>query len=100
MNDPEFASRGDKPLPCSEDAEKGLVCSLIRAPGKVSALCASRLRHEAFNLPAHRIIYDAILEWNKPVEQVDFVWLCNTVNGQIEEVGGFSRFKVSRFDGY
>ena len=81
-------NNGDKPLPCSEDGEKGLICSLLHAPGPVSRLCANRLRLEAFSIPAHRIIYSTILEWDKPGGQVDFVWLRNALKDQIEEVGG------------
>ena len=75
-------------LPCSEDCEKALICSLLRAPGEVSTLCLNRLRIEAFNIPAHRIIYNTILEWDKPGEQVDFPWLRHTLRDQLEELGG------------
>jgi len=78
----------DKSLPYSEDAEKGVLCSLLLAPGKVAKLCSDRLWPGAFYVPAHQILYDTILEWDKPSDQVDFVWLCEALKDQLDECGG------------
>jgi hypothetical protein len=74
----------------SEDGEKGVICSLLRAPGKVASLCSNRLRPGAFYIPAHQILYDTILQWDQPDKEVDFVWLKETLKAseQLEEVGG------------
>ena len=39
---------GDKPLPYSEDAEKGVLCSLKHSPDEVASLCTERVRPEHF----------------------------------------------------
>lgn len=77
-------------MPCSEDGERGLLCSLILAPGKVHKACAAVLRTEAFYIPAHRLIYDAIADWQHPEREVDFLWLLETLRNQekLEEAGG------------
>lgn len=74
--------------PYSEDAEKGVLCSLLLAPGKVAKLCSERLWPGAFYVLAHQILYDTILEWNKPDQKVDFVWLCEALKDQLAECGG------------
>jgi hypothetical protein len=84
-------NNGSEPqTPYSEDGERGLICSLLIAPGKVHKACAAVLRPEAFYIPAHRIIYEAIADWPHPERRVDFVWLCETLSKEhkIEEVGG------------
>ena len=75
--------------PFSEDAEKGLICSLLQAPGEVFALCSQQMNASSFFLPAHAILFDAICEWPKPDIPIDFVWLCETLaaHDQLAEVG-------------
>jgi hypothetical protein len=56
-------SNGDRPLPFSEDDEKGLLCSQLREPANAWDICADRnLRPDAFYLPAHRILYSILRE--------------------------------------
>jgi AAA domain/DnaB-like helicase N terminal domain len=84
-------NNGSEPqMPYSEDGERGLICSLLIAPGKVHKACAAVLRPEAFYIPAHRIIYEVIADWLHPERRVDFVWLCETLQKEkrLEEVGG------------
>src|SRR6202040_4278609 len=77
-------------LPFSEASEKGLLCSLLRAPGAVADLCRNRVPVDAFAIPAHAIIFELVHEWTKPDLQVDFVWLIETLRNrnQLEECGG------------
>jgi hypothetical protein len=77
-------------MPFSEDGEKGVICSLLLAPGTVSSLCVNRLRPGVFYIPAHQILYDTILEWDKPDQEVDSVWLIQTLRDRdrLEECGG------------
>jgi hypothetical protein len=81
-------NNGNRPF--SEDGEKGVLCSLLLAPGKVAALCSKQLRPRAFYIPAHQILYNTILESDKPDETVDFVWLLERLktSRQLEEAGG------------
>jgi replicative DNA helicase len=76
-------------LPYSEDAEKGVLCSLILSPD-VREKCASGLKPDVFYVPAHEITYNLLLEYNQPQEKVDFVWLKQTLKdrGLLDEVGG------------
>src|SRR5689334_101563 len=79
-----------EPLPFSEDSEKGLLCCLIWEPGRVLALCAQKLSADVLYIPAHRLIFDGVLEWNKPDRRVDFIWLKQTLRdrNQLDEIGG------------
>src|ERR1700751_6250258 len=77
-------------LPMSEDAEKGVLCSLLLNPREVSDMCRSILTAEAFYIPAHRTVYEtifALIASNRPVE---FVTVCQALRDRclLEEVGG------------
>ena len=77
-------------LPFSEDAEKGVLCSLLLSPKEVNDACALSLVPEAFYIPAHRIIYDLIIELCDKNKPVDFVLLRQalTDRDQLDEIGG------------
>jgi replicative DNA helicase len=77
-------------LPFSEDGEKGVVCSLLLSPQEVRNVCVLRLASDAFYLPAHRIVYDLVLEFadkNKPIEFFPLKQALTDRN-QLEEIGG------------
>jgi len=76
-------------LPYSEDAEKGVISSLLQAPGEVFALCSRHISANCFYNPANSILFDTISEWPKPDNAVDFVWLKETLKSrnQLAEVG-------------
>src|ERR1700746_2942338 len=76
--------------PFSEDGEKGVLCSLLLSPQQVADLCLLQLRTEAFCIPAHRIIYDLVLEFHEKGKPVEFVALKQALNdrGQLDEIGG------------
>jgi hypothetical protein len=75
--------------PCSEDGEKGLLCSLLLAPRVVWNLC-SAMRDKNFFFPAHQIIFDTLECCPDPDKKVDFVWLGEALKSRdlLEEVGG------------
>jgi hypothetical protein len=75
--------------PHSEICEKGLLCSLLLAPGKTMALCGQRISASSFFIPAHRILFGTICKWSKPDSPIDFVWLRETLTArnQLAEVG-------------
>ncbi|MBV8585732.1 MAG: replicative DNA helicase [Verrucomicrobia bacterium] len=77
-------------LPASEDAEKGVLCSLLLSPREVGDLCALRLRSEGFYVPAHRILYDVVVEFADKSKPIDFVTLRQVLRdrNQLVEVGG------------
>src|SRR4051795_2791103 len=51
-------------LPYSEDAEKGVLCSLVLSPREVGDLCMLRLHADAFYSPAHKVIYELVIEFS------------------------------------
>lgn len=78
-------------LPFNEDGEKGLLCSLLLAPGRVTTLCLEHhINSGWFFIPANMILFDTIATWPEPAKPVDFLWLRNALqtDGQLEEVGG------------
>jgi replicative DNA helicase len=81
---------GSNSLPYSEDAEKGVLCSLILSPTEVAKLCAERLQPDAFYAPAHQIIYELVIEFGDKSKPIDFIWLKQTLKdrGLLEEIGG------------
>jgi hypothetical protein len=86
-NQPVIALNGDQqPLPSSEDGEKGVICSMLRAPGKVVGL----IDPKAFSIPAYRILHDVICDWPEPDKPVDFIWLRDRLSKyrQLDEIGG------------
>src|ERR1700737_739462 len=77
-------------LPYSEDAEKGVLCSLVLSPREVGDLCILRLHPDAFYSPAHKIIYELVIEVSDKSKPIDFITLKQTLKdrGFLEEVGG------------
>src|SRR5258707_286902 len=77
-------------LPYSEDAEKGVLCSLVLSPREVGDLCILRLHPEAFYSPAHKIIYELVIEFSDKSKPIDFITLKQTLKDRsfLEEVGG------------
>jgi AAA domain/DnaB-like helicase N terminal domain len=79
-----------QPLPYSESGEKGVLCSLFLAPAEAGDACSRRLlKPEHFFDPAHKTIYETLLEWSGAGE-VEFAWLKAEIEkrGQLEHVGG------------
>jgi hypothetical protein len=83
------SANGDKPLPRSEDCEKGVLCSALLAPAQVMKECGARIDAKMFT-PGNGILFDTIAEWDKPGEPVDHIWLKELLKGrgQLEEIGG------------
>ena len=77
-------------LPYSEDAEKGVLCSLVLSPREVGDLCILRLHPDAFYSPAHKIVYELVIEFSDKSKPIDFITLKQTLKdrGFLEEVGG------------
>jgi replicative DNA helicase len=77
-------------MPYSEDGEKGVLCSLLLSPREVADICVLQLRHQAFYIPAHQIIYGLVLEFGDKRKPIDFISLKQTLKdrNQLEEIGG------------
>jgi hypothetical protein len=52
--------------------------------------CTQHINADSFYIPAHRILFDTIVEWPHPNKKVDFIWLKETLEerDQLAEVGG------------
>jgi replicative DNA helicase len=77
-------------LPYSEDAEKGVLCSLLLSPREVGDLCILRLRPDAFYAPAHKLIYELVIEFSDKSKPIDFITMKQSLKdrGFLEEIGG------------
>lgn len=75
-------------LPQSMDAEKGLLGSFVLSPAKIEE--AGALPMDLFLHPAHRLLYDAMLDLVAQRKPIDLVTLTEYVasTGKLEEVGG------------
>jgi replicative DNA helicase len=77
-------------LPFSEDAEKGVICSLLLSPREILDTCQLKISQETFYIPAHRIVYStvsALLDANKPVDFISVKQSLKDAN-LLDEIGG------------
>ena len=81
-------------LPFSDDAEKGVLGSLILSLEGAAAKC-SCLPSNAFYTPAHKIIYELLIDFATKKQPAQFLLLVQTLRDrdQLEEVGGKEFFK-------
>lgn len=89
-NNPFTARDVPRSMPFSEDAEKGVLCSLLLNPREVAEICVERIRPEAFYIPAHQIIYRLVLEFRDKAKPIDFVAVKQALKDRslLEEIGG------------
>jgi replicative DNA helicase len=83
--------RIDRIPPHSEEAEKGVLGSVLLDPAKVMDLCIqSQLGPESFYIPAHRTIYDVLLEMTKEGSVIDVLTLSERLKsaGRLDSIGG------------
>ncbi len=77
--------------PFSEEAEKGVLGSVMLDAGKILDLCLERhLTEESFYIPAHRIIFATICDLNARGRPVDLLTVSDALQsaGRLESVGG------------
>ena len=79
-----------RPLPYSEDGEKGVLCSLFLSLEEVGELCLRGLGPDVFYYPAHRIVYELLLEFREKSMPADFYLIKQALEdrGLLDEVGG------------
>jgi replicative DNA helicase len=77
-------------LPCSEDSERGLLCSLLL--GRDAVAVEIRVPKEAFYIPAHRLLWETLYELLGEKKPLDFVIIKQRLidSKKMEEVGGSS----------
>jgi len=76
-------------LPQSLDAEKGLLGSALLLPTTLDD-CAESIGPEHFHLPAHRIIFETLLEMRNKSIPIDLISVTQTLEDRklLEEIGG------------
>jgi replicative DNA helicase len=77
-------------MPFSNDAEKGVLTSILLVPTHTLAVARSQLTKNSFYIPAHQVVYDLVCELSDDSKPVDFVLLRQTLKdrNQLEEIGG------------
>jgi len=77
-------------LPQSIDAEKGVLCSALLAPGNVIGDCIERLSENHFYQPAHQIIFREMVALQNAAKPVDFISLTQALKdkGELDKAGG------------
>ena len=75
-------------MPFSEDAERGLLCSLMLGGDTVAVELA--VPTEAFYIPAHRLIWETLIDLISEKRTLDFYVVKNRLLklDQLEEIGG------------
>ena len=84
-------TRVERVPPHSEEAERGVLGSVLLDADKVMDLCIERqLVPESFYAPAHRVIFDALLTMSRDGRPIDLLTLGErlTAAGLLERVGG------------
>lgn len=84
-------NRIDRIPPYSDEAEKGVIGSVLLDSVKVLDLCVqAQLVPESFHVPAHRTIYSSLLEMLKVGAAIDVLTLADRLKtaGKLDGIGG------------
>lgn len=84
-------SRVDRTSPYSEEAERGVLGSILLDGGRVMDLCTVRgLLPESFHVSSHRVIYEALKEMHDKSLPIDVLTLSERLKsvGRLDVVGG------------
>ena len=82
-----------KQQPHSEEAERGVLGSILIDSDRVINLCLMRpLTHESFYTPSHRMLYDSLLKMYEGNETVDLITVGETLrkNDRLDKTGGYA----------
>lgn len=83
--------KSDRIPPYSEEAERGVLGSVLLDAGRVIDLCVeNRLTPESFHVPAHRTIFETLLDMHNAMQVVDLLTIGDRLEtaGQLEALGG------------
>jgi replicative DNA helicase len=84
-------SRTDRVPPYSEEAEKGVLGSILLDPLKIMDLCIeNQLGPESFYIPAHKIVIGAMIEMTKQGTVIDALTVADRLktSGMLDSIGG------------
>lgn len=88
---PAGGSRIERVPPHSEEAERGVLGSVLLDGEKILDLCVERqLTADAFYLPAHRTVFETMLEMSREGRPIDLLTVSERLQsaGLLERVGG------------
>ena len=84
-------SGGDRLPPYSEEAEQGVLGSILLDANRIMDLCIEQqLVPESFYVPGHRVIYSALLDMSKGGSAIDVLTVADRIRsaGNIDRIGG------------
>jgi replicative DNA helicase len=85
------AARAERVPPYSEEAERGVLGSVLLDSSRVMDLCLERqLIPEAFYVPAHRVVFEALLDMSKSGGAVDVLTVTDSLrtSNRLDGIGG------------
>ncbi len=84
------AADARRALPSSLDAEKGVLASMLLDPNDALNTAMAAITSAAFHFPAHRLLFDLLIEFKNKNRPIEAVSLLQTLidRGQVEEIGG------------
>ena len=84
---PELSRR---PVPSSEEAEIAVLSCAFLSPQEALHVCAEKVRPDHFHRPAHRAIYETLLQMNGVNEAIDLVTVTQRLTDTqlLDKVGG------------
>jgi replicative DNA helicase len=88
---PALATRPDRVPPHSEDAERGVLGSMLLDADRVIDLAIERkIRAESFYIPAHRLVFETIMDLHNRGRPVDLLTVGQRLRelGKLDSVGG------------
>lgn len=88
---PASSARAERVPPYSEEAERGVLGSVLLDAGRVMDLCLERqLLSESFYVPAHRTLFEALVEMAKANAAVDVLTVTDWLRkaNRLDAVGG------------
>lgn len=79
-----------RPVPASEEAEIAVLSCAFLSPQEALHVCAEKIRPDHFHRPAHRSIYETLLDMNAANEGIDLVTVTQKLDDAmlLEKVGG------------
>jgi len=85
------ATRTGRVPPHSEEAERGVLGSILLDSARVMDLCVERqLVPESFYVPSHRLVYEVMLDLQKQASAIDLLTVTEKLkaSGALETIGG------------
>jgi Protein of unknown function (DUF3987)/DnaB-like helicase N terminal domain len=78
------------PAPHSEEAEMGVVSSMLQSPAEAIRVCLAKITANHFFVPAHRTVFEALIDRWDSGEAIDLITFTQFLRdrNELEKVGG------------